>query len=78
MLWLCWVTMAGDPEQDLLRWAAQAENAAINVKQAAAALRDTAAAVQAAGRMEKMLMLREQSEELYRRAELLERVLGAD
>jgi len=28
--------------------------------------------------MEKMLMLREQSEELYRRAELLERVLGAD
>lgn len=74
-LWLVWVAGAGDPQADLLAWAVQAENAAINVKQAAATLRDTAAEVAAEGRIGRMWLLREQADELYRRAELLERVL---
>ena len=69
---------AADLDQATLKWSAAAEGAAVKLKNAARDLAETAAKVREDGRIGWLPVIRSQSDEVARRAELLERLMGED
>jgi hypothetical protein len=76
LIWFFLVAYAAAPDQEQLKWSAQAEGAAVKLKLQAKDLQSWAQRVEVEGRPGWLPALRSSARELVRRAELFERIVS--